>query len=368
MKKMDVTSFGALLLGAAALVSATNGQDDKLLREDSHDTTLLNDVQIDSGNGLRRSAPGLTLVDDVDASTSSTEPSGPWIGVGIVPVPAVLRSHLSVDDGVGVVVEQVVPDSPADKAGLRLHDVLTAVDGKPIVGPSTLISAITNANETPLTLTWMRGTQEMSGTVTPTDRPASTGLRAPRQSVELDPEDLGRLRRWVDRLEEDSVDGNGGHLGNSPGPMRMRTTSKGPSSSSSRTVFHDNIQIQIQRSNNGPAKIKVQKDGESWELTEDDLDQLPEDIRTQVESMLGGDVLFGVGAFPSFSGHMLDGLPDMQRAMKDLDGALRGLDGFDHQFNEMNRQMEQILDQMRELRSQQKLLIPAEELEEGDEA
>jgi hypothetical protein len=45
--------------------------------------------------------------------------------------------------------------------------------------------------------------------------------------------------------------------------------------------------IEIRRENDEPAKIKVTKDGTTWEVTEDQLDQLPEDVRAAVRNALG---------------------------------------------------------------------------------
>lgn len=153
--------------------------------------------------------------------------------------------------------------------------------------------------------------------------------------------------------------------------MRMQP---GPNTNSN--VFQNNMSVQIHRDGNGPAKISVSKDGDSWELTENDLEELPAEVRTQVESMLnGGGMQLGIGqlqglqALQGLQGlQSLDGLPDIGRMMQDLDGRLRGFDGFDSRFDEMNSQMERMFEQMQELRSQQQRLVPAEDLEQGDEA
>jgi len=49
-----------------------------------------------------------------------------------------LRTYFGVADGLGVLVSEVVPDGPAAKAGLKGGDVIVAVDGNPIDGPSAL--------------------------------------------------------------------------------------------------------------------------------------------------------------------------------------------------------------------------------------
>ena len=46
--------------------------------------------------------------------------------------------------------------------------------------------------------------------------------------------------------------------------------------------------ITVTRQHEGPAKIIVEKDGQKWEVTEDEMDKLPEDVRPAVKGMLGG--------------------------------------------------------------------------------
>lgn len=58
---------------------------------------------------------------------------GGWFGVGIGTVPSALAEHLDID-GRGVLITQVVEDSPADHAGCRAHDVLISVDGDDVDG------------------------------------------------------------------------------------------------------------------------------------------------------------------------------------------------------------------------------------------
>jgi membrane-associated protease RseP (regulator of RpoE activity) len=54
------------------------------------------------------------------------------LGIQVEPVPAALASHLQLKDNVGLIVTDVVKDSPADKAGVKPHDILLEMDGKPV--------------------------------------------------------------------------------------------------------------------------------------------------------------------------------------------------------------------------------------------
>jgi hypothetical protein len=61
------------------------------------------------------------------------------LGVQIAAPSATLADQVDLPKGQGIVIEEVVPDSPAAKAGIKAHDVLLEVDGK--VVPSDPVAA-----------------------------------------------------------------------------------------------------------------------------------------------------------------------------------------------------------------------------------
>jgi len=56
-----------------------------------------------------------------------------WLGVMINPVRPEFQEHLNVEDGVGALVSQVLPDGPAARAGIKEYDVIIEFDGE-VVG------------------------------------------------------------------------------------------------------------------------------------------------------------------------------------------------------------------------------------------
>jgi membrane-associated protease RseP (regulator of RpoE activity) len=65
-----------------------------------------------------------------------------YLGIQVLGLTPELRAHFGAPEDQGVLVAKVEEGSPAAAAGIQVGDVLTAVDGKPIVGPHNLALAI----------------------------------------------------------------------------------------------------------------------------------------------------------------------------------------------------------------------------------
>src|SRR3546814_18617210 len=69
----------------------------------------------------------------------------PWVGFTGVPVTAELAQSLGLVRPVGVLVESVYRDGPADRAGIRPGDVITAIDRQPVEdGPALRLRMATS--------------------------------------------------------------------------------------------------------------------------------------------------------------------------------------------------------------------------------
>lgn len=55
-----------------------------------------------------------------------------YLGVVTAPIPDMLAAHLRLKTDEGVIVKSVMPDGPAAKAGVAVHDVITGIGGRPI--------------------------------------------------------------------------------------------------------------------------------------------------------------------------------------------------------------------------------------------
>jgi serine protease Do len=65
-----------------------------------------------------------------------------WMGVGIQDLSPELAQYYDLKEQKGVLVTQVFPGDPADKAGIKVKDVIIAVDGKPVNSGRELSSAV----------------------------------------------------------------------------------------------------------------------------------------------------------------------------------------------------------------------------------
>lgn len=71
--------------------------------------------------------------------------SRPWLGVGLDVISEEEKKELKLDSTEGALIKQIVQGSPADKAGLRLFDVIKKLDGKIIKSPEDVINVVRNS-------------------------------------------------------------------------------------------------------------------------------------------------------------------------------------------------------------------------------
>jgi len=88
--------------------------------------------------GVRIEAPR-RLVEATVARPSAKTEKAAFLGLATSPVPVALREQLKLKKGVGLVVEQVEKDSPAEQAGIKQYDVLEKLDDQWLVNVQQLV-------------------------------------------------------------------------------------------------------------------------------------------------------------------------------------------------------------------------------------
>jgi membrane-associated protease RseP (regulator of RpoE activity) len=213
-----------------------------------------------------------------------------WIGVSCSQAGEALRTQLGLSDGQGLVVDEVVDKSPAEKSGLRKFDVLVAAGDKPLKSLDDLVSVVQNAKESAIKLLVLRGGRKETVTVTPSkspqDKPGFLTLEVPAE---------GALREWLGdqtQLLEVNPEGHFTIRRVHPGiALKHKTLNSQP--------LPKNVAITITKSGDEPAKITVKRDEKSWEVAEDKIDELPEDLRKLVRSFLGQMTVARISSRPT---------------------------------------------------------------------
>jgi C-terminal processing protease CtpA/Prc len=97
------------------------------------------------------------------------------IGVALAEADDVLRSQLRLAAGEGLVVTDVMAESPAAKAGIQRHDVLTKLDDKRLTAVEVVNAQIQEIKDRPVSIALYRAGNEVLLTVTPrlTEEPTS---------------------------------------------------------------------------------------------------------------------------------------------------------------------------------------------------
>ena len=116
---------------------------------------------------------------DKDGKQKVIEGMGPlmrrgYLGVGLTDLTPELRVHFGVPEDSGVMVSKVEPGSPAEKAGVRVGDILTRIDGNALKSSWSLMGKVRqleDGQQVPLEV-WRNGkAQNLTATVVEKERP-----------------------------------------------------------------------------------------------------------------------------------------------------------------------------------------------------
>lgn len=186
-----------------------------------------------------------------------------WLGVHAIPIDDTLKSQLNLEDR--LIVRSVMPNSPAAKGGLKQHDILLKFGDHDLKNLEGLFKAVAANGEKAVKVLVLRGGKEVTLDIQPTERPADV------DDAEVDFDSVRKpLEAWLGE----------------PAGGRFRIV--GPGVFSDFPTLPDNLSITVTKHNDEPAKITVKRGDDTWEITENDIDTLPEELREHVQRHLNG--------------------------------------------------------------------------------
>jgi hypothetical protein len=269
-----------------------------------------------------------------------------WLGVMVVSPSDEQRQELKLPAEGGLLVEHVVPDSPAAKAGIQKGDVLIRAGEKELKTVQDLIDIVNQTKDGKLELELRREGKPEKLTVTPAKRP---------DEAQLPPgDDWRQIEEWLQKwwgpdAEEGKVIPFGRWWkGQFVGPG-MILRGKHPL----HRPLPKDISITISKTGNELAKITVRQGDQKWEVTEDQLDKLPKDVRGHVEGMLRGSA-WGMGMEQIGPLEIPRPLPPQEpfriRVHRDATGKQPDAKTPEKRLEEMGRQIDELKRQLDELR------------------
>ncbi|HUR81722.1 MAG TPA: PDZ domain-containing protein [Thermoanaerobaculia bacterium] len=124
-----------ILTTVLTLVIATAAVADQPVRRTATNTVIVRDGKLITSNGDNR-----FLIETLIGSRA-------FLGVSLMNLSPDLREHFGAPKDAGVMVESVADDSPAEKAGLRVGDIVLSVDGKDVKSSVDLRLALKDKKE-----------------------------------------------------------------------------------------------------------------------------------------------------------------------------------------------------------------------------
>ncbi|MDX1946400.1 MAG: PDZ domain-containing protein [Pirellulaceae bacterium] len=223
-----------------------------------------------------------TVADEAEAGAGEY-----WIGLELGELTELVKEQLGLKQG--LVIENVVPDSPAAKAGLKPHDILTKAGDMPLAAHVDLMKVVNESKDQELIFTVIRGGKEMTFKATPTKRPVAPAQRSARERERLVERAIqaDEGRELFEQLQK-TLDEFRSKIGNEPVRGWFAHPGVVVGDVLKKVEFPKNLTVRITKEGNQPAKVYVKRDDQEWEVAADKLSDLPEDIRVHVQPMVGG--------------------------------------------------------------------------------
>ena len=235
-----------------------------------------------------------------------------WIGVQCTEILPPLRSHLQLEEKQGMLVEWIMPDSPADKAGVEQYDVFLKVNASPVTSVVDIIKVVEEVKDGVLTVSAIRKGKPIELKITPEKRPQVTPnmpntpqrSEMPRQHIfrSLQPgviiEEFGsgdqqempeQMRQLLDQIHK-QIEEQMGNLPESNGFRFEMAPGINPMLNfGTLGVGANTMQISIEPAHGDQeGSLTVRKNNQTWSVAK--FSDLPENVQKEVAEVLENTV------------------------------------------------------------------------------
>jgi membrane-associated protease RseP (regulator of RpoE activity) len=206
-----------------------------------------------------------------------------WFGVAVENIPPSIAKLLKLKPGQGLMVSAVLPNSPAQRAGLRTDDLLIEINDKPLTTQQDLYRAA-NPKEAakavaPSRLTYIREGDRQTVEITSAPRPA--------EMIFFDTQDKPNampVRNYV------IPNGNGAQVGTG---IRINLANSDPSDFSVNSIQQmvskgQTVILSQETDIAGNVKRTITVDKTVYTVDPQNLEALPEDLRPLAERLVNG--------------------------------------------------------------------------------
>ncbi len=275
------------------------------------------------------------------AGDEAPTPSPYWIGLMGGEISPELRAQLDIPENQGVVVRDVVPDSPAAKAGLKQYDVLLRANDDDLGDMSQLVDLVKTAGDQQgqFSLEVLRKGKRESVWISPAERPERP---QPHGGFFGGPNARGGAQAFFGRFGE-----NQPFEFRSFGPavivVRGKTLSQLPGG----------VTVSIKKQGDEAVHITITRGDETWDITGDDpesLAKLPDDIRPVIEQLVraGGSPEIVLPKIPNIPQPMPVPQFDDERFQKRMEQMEKQLEKLQERLQDSLQQKQQALEKMEE--------------------
>ena len=170
--------------------------------------TALGDADLMEGLLGLKSLEGLNLagLPWIDIGLSSASGRG-RLGVYPDDLSEGLAEYFEVPDGKGALVEDIVEDSPAEKAGIRPGDVIVKIGDDGVTDVSSLVEAIGDMEadvETPIVV--FRKGKELALKATVGESEYEKAVKEYKKAIKIHTDELGEKAIYIRQIKEDALE------------------------------------------------------------------------------------------------------------------------------------------------------------------